>query len=127
LKGIEVALIAAGAVAGALIRFKITESPLIFGTLPLNILIVNVLGSAILGAFSAISALYNLEPRYSLLVAVGFCGSLTTMSSFAFEATGMLDNRQYLNFALLVLGNVGLSLGAIIGSRELATAVARHA
>ncbi|MEO9320569.1 MAG: CrcB family protein [Nitrososphaera sp.] len=127
MKGIEVALIAAGAVAGALIRFKITESPLIFGTLPLNILIVNVLGSAILGAFSAISALYNLEPRYSLLVAVGFCGSLTTMSSFAFEATGMLDNRQYLNFALLVLGNVGLSLGAIIGSRELATAVARHA
>lgn len=127
MKGIEVALIAAGAVAGALIRFKITESPLIFGTLPLNILIVNVLGSAILGAFSAISALYNLEPRYSLLVAVGFCGSLTTMSSFAFEATGMLDNRQYLNFALLVLGNVGLSVGAIIGSRELATAVARHA
>lgn len=127
MKGIEIALVAAGAIAGALIRFKIVESPLIYGTIPLNILIINVVGSAILGAFSMLSASYNLDSRFSLLVAVGFCGSLTTMSSFAFEATGMLDNRQYFNFAVSILGNVGLSIAAVIGSRELVSAIIKPA
>jgi len=127
LKGIEIALVAVGAIAGALLRFRIAESPIIFGSLPLNVLIINVLGSAILGSFSVLSTAWNLDSRYSILVAIGFCGSLTTMSSFAFEATGMLDNKQYLNFAVSVLANVGLSIGAIIGARELTSTVVKTA
>jgi fluoride exporter len=125
LKGIEIVLVAVGAIAGALLRFKIAESPIIIGNLPLNVLVINILGSAILGAFSAIASTWNLDSRYSILIAIGFCGSLTTMSSFAFEATGMLDNKQYLNFAISIATNVGLSIGAIIGARELATAIVR--
>ena len=49
MKGIEFALLALGAVAGAFVRYKIAESPLILGTLPVNILIINVIGSFILG------------------------------------------------------------------------------
>ena len=40
MKGIEFALLAAGAVAGAFVRYKMAESPLILGTLPVNILII---------------------------------------------------------------------------------------
>ena len=127
MRGLELALLAVGAVAGALLRFRIADSPLIIGTLPLNILIVNVLGSAILGAFSILLNAWHLDSRYSILVAVGFCGSLTTMSSFAYEATSMLDNRQYLNFAAEVAANVGLSIGALIAAREVTYAVVRPA
>jgi len=42
--------LAVGSVFGAFIRYKITESPLIFNTLPLNVLIVNIIGAFILGA-----------------------------------------------------------------------------
>lgn len=120
MKGIEFAFLVVGAVTGAIVRYKIAESPLIFGTLPVNILLVNVIGSFILGVFSILAVLWNLDARYSLLIAVGFCGSLTTMSSFALETISMIDNRQFGNVALNLLANAGLSIGAVIGGRSLA-------
>ena len=123
MKGIEFVLLAAGAVAGAFLRYKIAESPVVIGTLPVNILIVNVVGSFILGAFSILSIMWNLDTKYSLLVAIGFCGSLTTMSSFALETSNMIDNRQFGNLAINILANVSLSIGAVMGGRLMATAI----
>jgi len=48
MKWLEFALLAVGAVAGAYLRYKIVESPITIGALPINVLIVNVLGSFIL-------------------------------------------------------------------------------
>ncbi|MGB8164968.1 MAG: fluoride efflux transporter CrcB [Nitrososphaeraceae archaeon] len=121
----EFLLLAFGALAGAFLRYKMASSPLVFGALPLNILAVNVLGSFVLGVFSILSAVWNLDTKYFLLIAVGFCGSLTTMSSFALESTNLLDNKQFSIFGLNILANVGLSLGAIIMGRILASTLVR--
>jgi fluoride exporter len=121
MKGIEFAFLAVGAVAGAFVRYKMAESPLLLGTLPVNILAVNVIGSFILGVFSVLSVIWNLDTKYTLLAAVGFCGSLTTMSSFALETTNMIDNRQLGNVAINIIANVGLSIGAVVGGRTVAS------
>ena len=78
MKGLEFVFLGMGSIVGALIRYKITESPLIFNTLPLNVLIVNVIGAFILGLFIVISQQWNLDGKYSLFAQVGLCGLLTT-------------------------------------------------
>jgi fluoride exporter len=119
-QAIEIALLAVGAVVGALLRYKLVESPFLVGGLQVNVLIVNILGSFILGAFSVASLALNWDAKYSLLVAVGFCGSFTTMSSFALETSNLLDNNRLSLVAVNILANVGLSLGAVIGGRAVA-------
>jgi fluoride exporter len=125
MKGIEFVLLAVGALAGAFLRYKIASSPILFGVLPLNVLIINVVGSFILGIFSILSVSLNLDTKYSILLAVGFCGSFTTMSSFALESINLLDNKQFALFALNLFANVGLSLGAIVLGRALSVALIR--
>ena len=123
MKGLEFVFLAGGSVIGAFIRYKITESPLLFNTLPLNVLIVNVIGAFILGMFVIISDQWNLDARYSLFAAVGLCGSLTTMSSFALDTSNLLDNRHYITLGLNILTNVGLSISALLGGKSLMSAI----
>ena len=125
MKGIEFILLSIGALAGAFIRYKMTSSPILFGFLPVNVLLVNIIGSFIVGIFSILSTTFNLDPKYSLFLFVGFCGSFTTMSSFALESINLLDNRQFALFGLNVFGNVGLSLVAVILGRTITLAVIR--
>jgi len=123
MKGLEFVFLAVGSVLGAFLRYKITESPLLFNTLPLNVLIVNIIGAFVLGMFIVISEQWNLDGRYSLLPAVGFCGSLTTMSSFALDSSNLFDNHHYGTLAINLVANVGLSIGALVGGRSLMSAI----
>ena len=109
--------------AGVFLRYAMTKSTLLFGALPANVLIVNVIGSFILGSFAILSLQWNLDSKYALLVAIGFCGGLTTMSSFALESVNLIDNKQYLLVVVNVVANVGLSLGAIFGGRALTSVI----
>ncbi|MDE1829969.1 MAG: fluoride efflux transporter CrcB [Thaumarchaeota archaeon] len=123
MKGIELLLLAAGGLVGTFLRFKITASPLLWGSLPMNVLIVNIIGSFVIGVFVVVSQQWNLDAKYAFFVAIGFCGALTTMSSFVLEASNLFDNRQYAVMAINVLVNVGLSLGAVMGGKVVTSAI----
>ncbi len=123
MKGFEFLFLAVGSVFGAFLRFKITESPLLFNTIPLNVLIVNIIGAFILGIFVIVSEQWNLDGRYSLLIALGFCGSLTTMSSFALDSSNLLDNQNYFALGINIITNVGFSIGALIGGKSIMSAI----
>lgn len=120
-KELDILFISVGAIAGAFVRYKITSFPEIYGVMGSNVIIVNIIGSFILGVFSIISVYYNLDAKYSLLIAIGFCGSLTTMSSLAMESTVMIENKQLLNVFINVVANVGFSILALWGGRILLT------
>lgn len=123
MKGIEIGLLAIGGVIGTILRYKIVESPLVFGALPINVLIVNVVGSFILGIFVVLSQQWNLDGKYALLIAFGFAGSFTTMSAFALESSNLLENSSYGLMAVNIIANVGLSVGAIFGGRTIMNAI----
>ena len=123
MKGIEFILLAIGAVVGAYSRYRIVESPITLGGLSVNVLIVNVLGSFILGVFSVLTIALNLDEKYALLVAIGFCGSFTTMSSFALETSNLMDSNRFSLVVLNIIANVGLSLSAIFAGSELGNLV----
>lgn len=123
MKPIDLILLAAGGVIGTILRYKITSTSLLLGSLSMNVLIVNVIGSFILGLFAVLSQQWSLDQKYALLVAIGFCGALTTMSSFALETNNLLENRQLSLVAINIIANVGLSLGAIFGGKALMTVI----
>ena len=123
MKGLEFIFLGMGSVLGAFLRYKLTESPLIFNTLPVNVLIVNITGAFILGVFVVVSQQWHLDSKYSLFAAVGFCGSLTTMSAFALDSSNLLESNQYISFIVNIFTNVGLSIAALIGGKSLMTAI----
>ena len=123
MKGLEFVFLGIGSVLGAFLRYKLTESPLIFNTLSVNILIVNIAGAFVLGVFVVLSQQWHLDSKYSLFAAVGFCGSLTTMSAFALDSSNLLENNQYVSFIANIVVNVGLSIAALIGGKSLMTAI----
>ena len=123
MKGLEFIFLGVGSVLGAFLRYKLTESPLIFNTLPVNVLIVNIVGAFILGIFVVVSQQWHLDSKYSLFAAVGFCGSLTTMSAFALDSSNLLESNQYVSFLVNIFTNVGLSIAALIGGKSLMTSI----
>ena len=123
MKGLEFIFLAVGSVLGAYLRFKVIESPLLFNTLPVNVLIVNVIGAFILGAFVVMSQQWNLDGKYSLFAAIGFCGSLTTMSGLALESNNLFENNHYGTLVINIVANIGLYIVALIGGKSLMSAI----
>ena len=119
MKMIEFVFLAVGAVVGAFLRYIIVASPQTITGLPVNVLAVNVIGSFILGLFSVFAIALNLNSNYTLLVATGFCGAFTTMSSFALETSNLMDGNRFILVILNILANVGLSLGALVSGKVL--------
>ena len=104
---IEFVLLAVGAVAWSFSTLHNGCFTKNHRRLPVNVLAVNVIGSFILGLFSVLALALNLDSNYTLLVATGFCGAFTTMSSFALETSNLMDSNRFILVALNILPTSG--------------------
>jgi CrcB protein len=81
---------------------------------PLSTLLVNVIGSLLIGVFIGYLGKYfpDNHPLKFLLI-VGFCGGFTTFSSFALENYNLMQNNQQITAYLYMAGSIILTLSAV--------------
>ena len=107
----ELLLVALGAVPGAVMRWQVASH------LHDKDLFVNVLGAFILGWLVGLP----LRPKRQLLIGIGFCGSLTTFSSWMVHCVTFIAQGDW----LAALGLIGLTLGLGLGAAALGVLVGR--
>jgi fluoride exporter len=115
--------ISLGAVVGANLRYWMSRSALrwLGPVFPYGTLTINVLGSFVLGFFLAwTTERAMVDPRWRLLVAVGFCGGYTTFSSYAYETMAFFEQGQWTLMAANFLANNLLAGVAVVAGMALA-------
>ena len=115
-------LVFAGGGVGSLLRYitgRFLPGALTGSAFPIAILLVNVVASALLGVVMGWSMSRTVSEEDRLLLGVGFCGGLSTFSSFSHDTVVLLQNGRA-GAALLNIGlNVVLCLLASAGGLVL--------
>ena len=85
----SIAAIAIGSALGALLRWQLGDRLNgVFPTIPPGTLLANLIGAYVIGLCIAFFATYPaISPEWRLLIITGFCGGLTTFSTFSAEIT----------------------------------------
>jgi CrcB protein len=106
----ELLLVGLGAIPGALLRWQssVQLGPWLGGSAGADLL-VNVLGSFVLGF---LAGPIPMRTGLLLLLGIGFCGSLTTFSSWMLDVVKLLEGGQPLGALLLVLVSLVMGLAA---------------
>ena len=115
--------ISLGAMVGANLRYWMSRSAvrLLGPVFPYGTLTINVLGSFVLGFFLVwTSERVIVDPRWRLLMAVGFCGGYTTFSSYAYETMAFFQQGQWALLAANFVANNLLACLAVLAGMALA-------
>ena len=119
----DLLVISIGAVFGANFRWLVSRwaAKFISPVFPYGTLFINIVGSFIVGFFMIWSTeRVLLDPRWRLLIVVGFCGAFTTFSSFAYETMAYFEQGQWILFATNFFSNNLLCLGAALAGMAVA-------
>ena len=114
--------ISSAAIVGANLRYLLSRiaARLLGPVFPYGTLFINIAGSFIVGFFIVwTTERVLIDPRWRLLVVIGFCGSFTTFSSFAFETMAYFEQGQWGLMAVNILSNNLLCLGAALAGMSL--------
>jgi CrcB protein len=118
----DLLVISLGAIVGANARYLLSRFAAreLGSAFPYGTLFINIAGSLIVGFFLVWTTERVLaDPRWRLVV-VGFCGSFTTFSSFAFETMAYFEQGQWVLMFTNVLSNNLLCLGGALAGMALA-------
>lgn len=109
-----VVLVFLGAMVGAPLRYLTDRAVQARhdSVFPWGTFVVNVAGCLVLGALTGAGSALP-EPVFTLL-GTGFCGGLTTYSTFSYETLRLVQQRAYFYATLNVVVSVVAGLGAAL-------------
>lgn len=118
-------LVIAGAAVGAPLRYlgdRAIQSrhDTVF---PWGTFTVNVLGSLILGIIAGAATAGGASLQVQLALGTGFCGALTTYSTFSYETLRLLEDDARLFAAANVVASIVAGLGAAFLGVALSQAI----
>lgn len=111
--------ISIGAALGALLRWALgLKLNAILEVIPFGTVAANLLAAYVIGLATAYFATTsNLSPEWKLLIITGFCGGLSTFSTFSMEIVTLLQRQQFAwaagSIGLHVVGSVLMTLAGM--------------
>ncbi|OVZ91845.1 fluoride efflux transporter CrcB [Yersinia alsatica] len=111
-----------GSVARWLVSMKLNS---LSSNIPVGTLIVNLVGAFIIGlALALFTRMTHIDPVWKLLITTGFCGGLTTFSTFSVEVVYLIQDGKLAWAAGTVLLNLAGSLAMTMLAFMLVNSIA---
>jgi CrcB protein len=114
--------VALGGAIGSVARYLVgIGSGKLFGlNFPWGTLIINIVGSFMIGAFAELFALrWDLSQFWRVFLTVGICGGFTTFSTFSLDTYFLFDRGQTFAASAYMVGSVILSIAGLFGGLQL--------
>ena len=114
-----------GSAAGALLRWQLgIRLNSLFPSVPPGTLAANLIGGYIIGfAVAWLAQAPGLAPEWRLFIITGFCGGLTTFSTFSAEVVSLLQEGQLgwamSAIAVHVTGSLAMTLAGLASFQAL--------
>jgi len=120
-------VIAVGASLGAWLRWILgMKLNALFPTIPPGTVVANMVGGYIIGlAIAFLAASPTLSPEWRLLIITGFCGGLTTFSTFSAETVALIQEGRLVwalgSISLHVLGSLAMTAAGLRSYQMIGT------
>lgn len=120
-------VIAVGASLGAWLRWILgMKLNALFPTIPPGTVVANMVGGYIIGlAIAFLAASPTLSPEWRLLIITGFCGGLTTFSTFSAETVALIQEGRLVwalgSISLHVAGSLAMTAAGLLSYQMIGT------
>ena len=116
-----------GGAIGAMLRYGISQLPPLSSSsslFPVATLIVNVFGAFIIGLIAGcLIRTQLLSPASTSFWKAGFCGGLTTFSTFSLETVGLIDKGHWGIASGYIVASVVLTIIGVVVGRWIALCI----
>jgi fluoride exporter len=129
MSGLGIVAVGVGAALGAWLRWVLgLMLNASFPAIPPGTLAANLIGAYIIGvAVGLFTQIPTLSPEWRLLIVTGFCGGLTTFSTFSAEITALLQQGRLGAMSAAIVLHVGGSLAlTLLGIGTVRWVAAHH-
>lgn len=118
-------LVVAGAFVGAPLRYltDLFVQSRHRSVLPWGTFTVNVVGSLVLGAVMGASSAAGWPSWVAAVAGTGFCGALTTFSTFGFENVRLIEDGSVVEALANIAASLLAGLAAVFAGWAIATAL----